>query len=203
MAPRKRVQKPRADAPSNEKKTRDIRAQRREAVREQILREKVPPNEVPREDVPQGQARRDKITSLNALNSPLLRLPAEIGNVIFLCVFTGMEYTFDEYCWEDPETQCLYSFDECNLGLIAASRQLHAETGLLPYKLGFFNFLFRVSKGKWSYCVERFMENRTREQELVMDDKNMAVCQLGKQEGGDRYYHGASAWDNPYLVRGT
>jgi len=44
------------------------------------------------------------------------------------------------------------------------------------------------------------MENRTREQELVMNDKNMVVCQFGKQAGGDRYYHGALAWDNPYLV---
>jgi len=114
-----------------------------------------------------------------------------------------MEYTFDEHCWDVPETQCLDLFDQCNLGLIAASRQLHAETGPLPYKLGFFSFEFRVSKGKWSSCVERFMENRTRKQEQVMDDKNMVVCQLGKQAGGDRYYHGASAWDTPYLVRGT
>ena len=61
MTPRKRVQKPRVDASSNGKKTRDIRAQRREAVREQILREKVHPNEVHPDESLQGQARRDNM----------------------------------------------------------------------------------------------------------------------------------------------
>lgn len=59
-----------------------------------------------------------------------------------------MRCTFDEYRWEDPETQYLHSFDQCGLGLLAVSRQLHAETAFLPYQLGLFLFKFKVSKGK-------------------------------------------------------
>ena len=91
-------------------------------------------------------------------------------------------------------------FDENNLGVLVASRQLHAETSLLPYHLALFQFKFRVSRAEWANCVERFVKNRTKEQELVLD-KNMMVSQFGKYAGGHRYYHGTSAWDTQYHVR--
>jgi len=136
---------------------------------------------------------------MNTLNSPLLRLPAELRNVIFAYVFSDNVYLFDGSNVYRKYTASTTLFDENNLGVLVASRQLHAETALLPYQLAFFHFKFRVSKVEWSYCVERFVKNRTREQELVLD-KNMMVNQFGKYAGGHRHYHGTSAWENPYYM---
>ena len=89
------------------------------------------------------------------------------------------------------------SFDENNLGVLVTSRQLHAETALLPYQLSFFHFEFNVSKGEWSYCLEKFITNRTKQQERVLD-KNMMVSQFGKYAGDHRYYHSTAVWDHSY-----
>jgi len=136
---------------------------------------------------------------MNTLNSPLLRLPAALRNAIFAYVFSDNVYLFNGPNAYRDKTTSITSFDENNLGVLVASRQLHAETALLPYQLAFFHFKFRVSRVEWSYCVERFVKNRTREQELVLD-KNMMVSQFGKYAGGHRYYHGTSAWENPYYI---
>jgi len=137
---------------------------------------------------------------MNALNSPLLRLPAELKNSIFAYVFSDNVYLFNGTNAYLDKTTSITSFDENDLGVLVASRQLHAETSLLPYHLALFQFKFRVSKVEWSYCVERFVKNRTKEQELAMD-KNMMVSHFGKYAGSHRYYHGTSAWHAPYHVR--
>ena len=145
---------------------------------------------------------------MNALNSPLLRLPAELRNAIFTYVFSDNVYLFnDASIWPKVATHVgasywnktisMTSFDENNLGVIVTSRQLYAETALLPYQLALFHFRFTVSKGAWSLCVERFVKNRSRAQELLMN-KNMTVSQFGKSAGDIRYYHGTSAWDHSY-----
>ncbi|KAI4917555.1 uncharacterized protein J4E92_008949 [Alternaria infectoria] len=117
---------------------------------------------------------------MNALNSPLLRLPAELRNAIFAYVFSSNVYVFDGASVYRDKTTSLTSFNENNLGVLVTSRQLHAETALLPYQLALFRFEFggiRVTKGEWSHCVERFVKSRTKVQELVAI-KNMTVTHV-------------------------
>ncbi|KAI4644834.1 uncharacterized protein J4E79_010969 [Alternaria viburni] len=174
MASRERGKKPRLGAsPTKNKKERDRRAQRRTAVREQALQDEA------RRAKMQDSYLSSSLTEMNALNSPLLRLPAELRNAIFAYVFSDNVYLFNGANVYWKRTSSTTSFNENNLGVLRTSRQLHAETALLPYQLAFFHFKFRVSKVEWANCVERFMKNRTMEQELVMS-KNMMVSQLGK-----------------------
>jgi len=77
------------------------------------------------------------LCSSSLIPSPLLRLPAELRIAIYDYVFGDIFYHLNVH--RGP-VKTYSSFNACNLGLIAASRQLHSETRLLPYKLGIFTF---------------------------------------------------------------
>ncbi|RYN15626.1 hypothetical protein AA0115_g12931 [Alternaria tenuissima] len=84
------------------------------------------------------QGHHDKITELNAVNSPLLRLPAEIRNMIFEQVFVNRVIHLEAYSESPifiPDIYIYYRLADVGLSLFFASRQLHTETALLPYKL--------------------------------------------------------------------
>jgi len=80
----------------------------------------------------------------NAANSPLLRLPAELRNEIFAYVYTDAVYHpgLTDYGGE-PRANLRGSesyLKRCEVHLSLVCRQMHAETALLPYELGSFNF---------------------------------------------------------------
>ncbi|KAI4920421.1 hypothetical protein J4E85_009188 [Alternaria conjuncta] len=160
MAKRKRPPSPPVTTRSA-KKARDDRASRRAAA--QDIRD---------------QARRDQITTLNAVNSPLLRLPAELRNMIFTHVYTGMNYDFDGID-EGSETKpsdryCLIAGDGRWLEqrtpdkLHLACRQMHAEMALLPYSLGRFHFAVETSGFQGLWTMKGFLGRRTSEQTDAM-----------------------------------
>ena len=93
------------------------------------------------------------------MNSPLLRLPAEIRNMI---------WTFALDCGQDIEllrhSELRFPHTLQNyMSLLFVCRQIHAETALLPYELKTFSML---SPGR-SYLV-KFLERRTIVQREVM-----------------------------------
>ena len=103
-------------------------------------------------------------TTLNAVNSPLLRLPAELRNMIFAYVYTETVYYIDH----KPGTTTFYlhsisnhEFDKRqweadNVPLVC--RQLHAEMALLPYERGGFDFLLASLWGfEGLWALERFL----------------------------------------------
>ncbi|CAN9343432.1 unnamed protein product [Alternaria sp. RS040] len=108
---------------------------------------------------------------------PLLRLPAELRNAIYEHVFSDTQYDFDVSCMVEDDTRASQSFNECNLGLIAASRQLHAETRLLPYSLAVFRFDFEHFEDEWQEPVQRFVDLRTKEQRGAIGDNMMVIVQ--------------------------
>ncbi|KAI4706342.1 hypothetical protein J4E89_009076 [Alternaria sp. Ai002NY15] len=132
-------------------------------------------------------------TEVNAIISPLLGLPVEIRNSIFAYVFKDIEYQFNHGVIHEDETTCGGSFNGCNLGLIAVSRQVHAETSLLPYKLAQFRFHFECPQEDWTYCVERFVEKRSKQQEQALGT-NMRVSEFDEDLDDVVHYYGTSAW---------
>ncbi|KAI4613409.1 uncharacterized protein J4E87_009876 [Alternaria ethzedia] len=143
MAPRKRKAPSPATAQSA-KKSRDERVRRRGVIRD--------------------LGSLDRLTELNSINSPLLRLPAELRSIIFTYVFSGEEYLFSGrrgYLVPDAG-----SFTLLDMSLLLVSRQAYAETALLPYKLGTIRFLFdqyyQMDQRKQS--VEFFLSKRSVEQ---------------------------------------
>ena len=95
-------------------------------------------------------------TTLNATKSPLLRLPAELRNIIFACVYIGTQCSLD-----DEGFLSLWNIrNPCGLFLVC--RQTYAEASLLPYKLGMFNFCTGWQcklDGLW--LLQGFLEKRT------------------------------------------
>jgi len=84
---------------------------------------------------------------VNRKRSPLLRLPAELRNMVYDYVFNDSHYRFHQFLHTDrrpdeSEPHCSGTFRSNNLGLLLTSRQLRKETALLPYKLGVFRFHF-------------------------------------------------------------
>jgi len=86
-------------------------------------------------------------TELNAIQSPLFRLPAEIRNQIYTYIFNDTLYTLNLDKWRDDRT--VNFFTRCpppfyryldRVLLPFACRQLHHETSLLPYQLATFDF---------------------------------------------------------------
>jgi len=75
-------------------------------------------------------------TRLNATQSPLLCLPAEIRNAIYTHVFSDQIYEYKASGSDAVSIACRAEYS-C-LGLLLASRQVHHETALLPYKLATF-----------------------------------------------------------------
>ena len=86
-------------------------------------------------------------TELNATQSPLLRLPAEIRNQIYSYIFNDILYTLNVYKWRHDGTIRFFTYRPPPfydyLGHVVipfACRQLHHETSLLPYQLATFDF---------------------------------------------------------------
>ncbi|KAI4611110.1 hypothetical protein J4E83_008053 [Alternaria metachromatica] len=119
-------------------------------------------------DVIRDPSSLDRLTELNSIDSPLLRLPAEIRTMIFTYVFSGGEYLFrGDMGLEDAIlVSCGQSFTEVNMSLLLVSRQAHAETALLPYKLSTLCFPFQLSYsgGPWQRSIKLFLEERSVEQ---------------------------------------
>lgn len=87
----------------------------------------------------------------NAVNSPLLRLPAEIRNEIFAYVYTGTVYALKGLGYPARWVRTVlenfkgsYGMDkEVSRSLLSLSFvccQVHAETAILPYELGTSDF---------------------------------------------------------------
>ncbi|KAI4946684.1 hypothetical protein J4E91_006855 [Alternaria rosae] len=73
----------------------------------------------------------------------------------------------------------LQSLAEDKMGLLLASRQLHAETADLPYKLGRFQFRFaRATRKQWVPHVSLFMERRTARQVKAMGYFAVSPCAM-------------------------
>jgi len=64
----------------------------------------------------------------------------------------------------------IISFQKANLGLLATSRQLYAETALLPNKLGIFQFFLHRPEGPWEVYVRAFIGRRSEEQLRAMGE---------------------------------
>ncbi|KAI4613401.1 uncharacterized protein J4E87_009868 [Alternaria ethzedia] len=165
MAKRKRPSTPPVTTHSA-KKARDDRASRRAAAHDT-----------------RDQARLDQITTLNAVSSPLLRLPAELRNMIFAYVYTGMIYKFDDF--ESFETKPSDQYRRMASGrwleqqtsdkLPLTCRQMHAETALLPYSLSTFLFEAELLVFRGLKNLKRFLGRRTSEQINAM--ANVELCQ--------------------------
>ncbi|KAI4948626.1 hypothetical protein J4E86_007974 [Alternaria arbusti] len=141
MAPRKR-RSPSPVTAAFGKEILEERARRRDAVRD--------PSSL------------DRLTELNSVDSPLLRLPAEIRNMIFTYVFSGEEYLLRRH---DYSTLiCGEAVTDINMSLLLVSRQAYSETALLPYKLGTICFRFNPSYISWQADIEIFLEERSAEQ---------------------------------------
>ncbi|KAI4706344.1 hypothetical protein J4E89_009078 [Alternaria sp. Ai002NY15] len=116
---------------------------------------------------PQDPDVNDRITALNAANSPLLRLPAELRNMIYGNVFDYITYNL--YMPYGDYPLCESSFQEAGMGLILVSRQVHDETAYLPYELSAFDFLvYDANKSQWKSDVRKFLAKRSEEQIKAM-----------------------------------
>ncbi|KAI4701703.1 hypothetical protein J4E81_003443 [Alternaria sp. BMP 2799] len=154
MAPRKRKAPLPATAQSA-KKSRDERVRRRGVIRD--------------------LGSLDRLTELNSVDSPLLHLPPEIRDMIFTYVFSGEEYLFrkDEVLGDALLLSSGRSFTELNMSLLLVSRQAHAETALLPYKLNTICFHFEPTylvEKLWVSYIATFLEKRSLQQiEAIVD----------------------------------
>jgi len=107
----------------------------------------------------------------NAIKSPLLRLPAELRNMIFGWVFYDVLYILSEY-YRSHERVVYMHVDDCpgsytphDLGLLLVCRQIYAETALLPYSLGsFYVWAEFLGIDEQVYALHRFLKARTQEQ---------------------------------------
>jgi hypothetical protein len=66
-----------------------------------------------------------------------MSLPAELRQMIYKRVFSDLTYEMFEsqYCWETTERNQRHAF-----ALLRISRQVRAETSMLPYKLATLSF---------------------------------------------------------------
>ncbi|KAL5121356.1 hypothetical protein ACEQ8H_000824 [Pleosporales sp. CAS-2024a] len=99
--------------------------------------------------VTRSQTLRERIAQKNQQVSPLLRLPPEIRNMVYRYVFQGMEWAM-RICEGEIRAR-----DE-NPALLKVCRQINAETALLPYCLGTFNF-----EDIYQACDVAFFEARS------------------------------------------
>ncbi|OAG21841.1 hypothetical protein CC77DRAFT_1060618 [Alternaria alternata] len=112
--------------------------------------------------------------------SPLLRLPAELRIAIYDYVFGDIFYHLNVH--RGP-VKTYSSFNACNLGLIAASRQLHSETRLLPYKLGIFTFHVAIPDRSEDY-----------QEQKVAISNNMQVYTNGVKYNPWTVLYGIAVW---------
>ncbi|KAI4706346.1 hypothetical protein J4E89_009080 [Alternaria sp. Ai002NY15] len=150
----------------------------------------------------QGQAERernrlDKITELNAIESPLLHLPAEIREMIYTHVFRNEVFELDQGPKPDIEAWILngavtltpHDTDSHpqrypGMALLLASRQIHQEAALYPYKLATFDFGVSytsglVGIGPKHMAMKFFLKERIIAQVEVLD--RIQVCVSGRQ----------------------
>ena len=107
----------------------------------------------------------------NAINSPPLRLPGEIRNIISGWVFRGVEYGLVDN-WRPRDSVVLLQVENAlglhtlhDLNLLLVCRQIHSETALLPYRLGSFDIWDEsLSYEKDLQAADRFLKERTQEQ---------------------------------------
>jgi len=127
-------------------------------------------------------------TEINATQSPLLRLPAEIRNQIYSYIFSDSIYELDHEEWQYCDFIKFwvlrpppYSNSLSIVKLPFACRQLHHETSLLPYRLATFDFgKMRYSNDGYNYHVMKvFLEARTKAQ--VENLGNMQVYVPGQR----------------------
>ena len=79
---------------------------------------------------------------LNATTSPLLRLPAELRNIIYKYALGGRVLRFSRAGSKNHSIFHADTYDNPRiLGLLRACRQTYSETALLPYQLNLFNFV--------------------------------------------------------------
>jgi len=147
-------------------------------------------------------------TELNAVNSPILCLPAELRNIIYDYVFESDHYLFDQYFFtgmrpDGERLLCSGSFLRKDLALLLTSRQLHAEAALHPYKLGFFDFRFEEPafyEDQWHEGVlQRFLQDRSRKQigaiaRMEVSTHNMYGTSSDKTQNGVDWAIEMSVW---------
>lgn len=135
----------------------------------------------------------DVLHSTSLIPSPLLRLPAELRIAIYGYVFGDNFYNLD---LDRGFAKTHPSFNKCNLGLIATSRQLHSETRLLPYKLGIFSFHADIpdrSEDRRSFRIRQFVNSRTEEQKVAIGN-NMRVFTDSFKYNPWTVLYGISIW---------
>ena len=99
-------------------------------------------------------------TTLNAVNLPLLRLPAELRNMIFAHVYTDKWFFLHKRGHLTLPRYKGYSEGLVSLSLVC--RQTEAEASLLPYELGMFDFWAHLACGLeelWS--LKKFLRKRS------------------------------------------
>ncbi|KAI4920422.1 hypothetical protein J4E85_009189 [Alternaria conjuncta] len=165
-----------------------------------------------------SETERDDIYKSNATDSPLLRLPGEIRNMIFGWVFRGVEYGLSDAYWthdsvvrmQIENTSGSHALHDVKLLLVC--RQVHAETALLPYNLG--SFGIRGEDESWEYyewlhALEKFLKRRTEEQigaisRLKFDEYRDGASQfpeLMEETGAFWVANLAEAWKHKLLLR--
>ncbi|KAG9188909.1 hypothetical protein G6011_07614 [Alternaria panax] len=100
-----------------------------------------------------------EISQRNATISPLLRLPAELRNMIWTF---ALDCGQDVQLLREAELRFPEGFRNC-INLIFVCRQLHAETNVMFYEINTFSML----TAKRSFLV-KFLEKRTITQREVM-----------------------------------
>ncbi|KAI4907571.1 hypothetical protein J4E90_009600 [Alternaria incomplexa] len=83
-----------------------------------------------------AQVTKAEATAAKQLNSPLLRLPAELRNLIYRYALGDRTLILSTI---DDETLRLYQRDIPAFALLALCKQIHSETVLLPYSLNTFD----------------------------------------------------------------
>ena len=148
-------------------------------------------------------------SKLNATNSPLLRLPAELRNIVYGYVFEGNRYELGGYLFTGKRPKegntLIWRQSQTNaLDLLLASRQLHAETALLPYKLGVFQFEFEepdFGEDDWyEEILKDFFRARSRKQIAAIATMHVSTQHIEegtmweKTQTGVEWAQGLLAW---------
>ncbi|OAG21842.1 hypothetical protein CC77DRAFT_1094132 [Alternaria alternata] len=172
----------------------------------------VTPQSSPQKLLLHESARLNKSTEINAVRSPLLRLPAEIKAMIYTYVFDEfvlinkypwfLNYhvslrprQFSDYDRYPSSAYCEHNF----LSLLHVSRQIHQETALLPYKLATFYFdtlppeELEDDEDNMFSAIRVFLEKRTRKQvealaKLEINIFDDDVSGIGELESGTGMY---------------
>ena len=108
-------------------------------------------------------------TARNTIKSPLLRLPAELRNLIYTYAFDNTTYNFFQGNKITERTLYAELSTEASMSLLLVSRQVNAKTAYLPYQLSTFNFMvYKSNKKQWKPYVRRFLAERSEEQIKAM-----------------------------------